>query len=100
MTTSIDLPPGADSSDDFAFWNDEFRIVSTEDRQIADLVVYATAVQLPDGTIKRDDPDDAPKVWIGYGGVDATGLTSAQARDLASTLVQLADIVDRWAVAR
>lgn len=96
MTTSIDLPPGADSSDDFAFWNGEFRIVSTEDRQIADLVVYATAVQLPDGTIKRDDPDDAPKVWIGYGGVDATGLTSAQAIELAANLVLLASTVREW----
>jgi len=96
VTTSIELPPGADSGDDFAFWDNQFRIVSTADRHVADIVVYATAVQLPDGAISRD-PDDAPKVWLGYGGVDGAGLTSAQAREIAGNLLQLADIVDQWA---
>jgi len=99
VTVGIELPAGAVAGDDFAFWDNEFRIVSTADHRISDIdvVAYATAVQLPDGTIATDARLEAPKVWLGPGGVDGTGLTSAQARELADTLVQLADLADHWA---
>lgn len=94
----IALPAGAASgADDWENWNFEYRVVSTADYKVTgtDVTVYATALQLPDGTV--DDgtgaAEEAPKVWIN----NEYGVTATQARELAARLCHLADVVDGWA---
>jgi hypothetical protein len=87
----VPLPNGAQTSDLWSNWNDELRVISTEDYEVDGFgtVLYASAIQFRDGTI--DLVDDTPKVWL-----DDTGLTAEKARELAGVISRLADIVDDW----
>lgn len=100
----VALPPGAVTSDEWEFWDHEYRVVSTEDYAVATwngstMKVYVSGIQLPDGTVddgSRADDGEQPKVWIEA----AYGMTSAQARELAELLGKLADVADQWVGAR
>lgn len=96
VPADVPLPVGAETSDLWTDWNNECRVIFTPDHPVGntDLAVYASAIQLADGTI--DDGSGAthepPRIWLGERG----GMSSGQARELAATLVQLASIVDQW----
>jgi len=95
--TDVPLPIGAETSDLWTDWNNECRVIFTPDHAVGDtdLVVYASAVQLTDGTVDNGTgtTHEPPRVWLGERG----GMSSVQARELAQTLMRLADIVDQWA---
>lgn len=100
MTASrleVALPKGATCSGDWESWGCAYRVISTPDYTVTGttVTVYAAAVQLPDGTVDDGNgpASEAPKVWIG----NDDGLTSEQARVLAYSLLELANIVDQWA---
>jgi hypothetical protein len=100
MTTTtphdVPVPPGARPDT----WQDDsplpYRILFGEIRAIdgldVDLVcVQATAVQFSDGRIDDGSVHEPPSIYLGD-----DGLTTAQARELAATLIEAADKVDGW----
>jgi uncharacterized protein YaaN involved in tellurite resistance len=69
MTTTtphVPLPPGTHVISDWDQWGHKYRVVSTAERRVetTNFLISTTAVQLPDGTIERDDADDRPSIWI------------------------------------
>jgi hypothetical protein len=97
--SEVPLPAGADAASTWEDWNGEFRCVSTQRRMIdgTTCAVWASAIQLPDGTIAdgtlEDGTDEEPLITVE--GQD--GVTTAQARELAQRLIDAADLLDGWA---
>ena len=90
-------PEGAEAD----AWQDNngelFRLVYKTSRGIAqrpDATVFLSAVQLGDGTIDKGDRLEPPVLYVDV--QDGRGLTSVQARSLATALVNAAAELDRW----
>jgi hypothetical protein len=101
MTTSnpyphVPLPAG---TEDDGIWTDDdpqpYRVIHGVPRGVTghELALQTSALQWADGSINTTD--DPPRVSIDIYYDD--GLTSAQARDLAASLIEAADEIDRWA---
>jgi hypothetical protein len=95
----VALPPGARALDQN--WQGmrpmPYRVLCGELRGVDGLninrvSVQTTAIQLLDGRIDDGSLYEAPHVYLGD---DA--LTSGQARELATALIEAADAADRWA---
>ncbi len=92
------IPAGVAKTDE---WQDDtplpYRVLLGELRNIDGgsdyTTVQATAVQFADGRIDDGSVHEAPQVYLGD---DA--LTSAQARELAAVLLEVAAQLDGWAV--
>ena len=103
MTTTnipdVPLPAGAYVQADWHDTGGQYRIVTTDARPVdaTDLIVSVSAVQLPDGSI---DKDESPLVWVDEQ-VDGRrcecfNITTAGARQLARALIAAAEQVDGW----
>ncbi|MBB5162492.1 hypothetical protein [Mycobacterium sp. AZCC_0083] len=96
---NITPPAGADTVD---IWEGEpaSRVIFGVDRTVTDhaVRVYASVVQLADGTIDDGAVDtDGPHVWVADGERSGLGaLNSDQARELAAVLLEAAAEVDGW----
>jgi hypothetical protein len=103
MTTTtnihdVPIPAGAAKTDE---WQDDsplpYRLLFGELRGVDGLhldrvSVQPTAVQFSDGRVDDGSVHEPPHVYLGD-----DGLSSSQARELASLLVEAADQADRWA---
>lgn len=75
-----------------------YRLLFGFDRTVTDhtVRVYASAVQLADGTTEEGSID-GPSVYVASGQASALEpLNSDQARELASALLEAAAEIDRW----
>ena len=110
MTTTDQRPNAPLPADthilcDWADADNEYRIISTFSRLIdseSRVLVSATAVQLPDGSIHDgDDEHEVPEVFIdeleddGYSCTRLT-ITRHSARKLAAALIETAALLDGW----
>ena len=59
-----------------------------------DVILFPTAVQLPDGSIDNGSRIEPPVVYVDV--TTERGLTAAQARALGAALVDAAALLDRW----
>jgi hypothetical protein len=89
------LPAGAEPDN---WWEDDpqdFRVVYGVSRGVEDhdLIVQTSALQYPDGSINTSDDPPRVSLDIHYD----SGLSSVQARELASVLIECADEIDGWA---
>jgi hypothetical protein len=101
--TSIDLanvplPTAASGADDWQLDDAQpYRVIFGTRPSIdgrPDVILFPTAVQLPDGSIDNGSRIEPPVVYI-----DVTtdrGLTAAQARALGAALGDAAALLDRW----
>jgi hypothetical protein len=96
----VPLPAGAVADDDaWALCDNECRMFRGPDRVVlngaAEIIaeVRTTGMQLSDGSV--DNGEDAPTIhiYVALGG----DLSSEQVRKLATTLIEAADEIDRWA---
>ncbi len=95
---TVPLPPGAEANEgDWATWGNQFRILHGPTRTVMkDVLVHATAVQLPDGSLEHDDGQggEAPSVTVNCNWSE--NLSVAVARELAAAILAAADEVDAW----
>jgi hypothetical protein len=90
----VPLPPGAQGD----IWADDdpqaYRVIYGVPRGVTghELALQTSALQYADGSINTTDDPPRVSLDIHY---DA-GLTSAQARELAASLIEAADEVDGW----
>ena len=96
----VPIPTGARPD----IWQDDapmpYRVLLGEVRgvdgiDIDRVSVQPTAVQFSDGRVDDGSVHEPPHVYLGD-----DGLSSSQARELASLLVEAADQADRWAQLR
>lgn len=94
-TPDVPTPPGAEPDN---WWDDDpqdFRVLYGVSRGVDDhkLIVQTSALQYRDGSINTSDDPPRVSVDIHYD----SGLSSSQARELASVLLEAAAEVDGWA---
>lgn len=95
----VALPPGADSASTWEDWDMAFRLFYGASRLVPDATgatiaeVRAVGIQLRDGSVAVHG-SDAPSIDV-YTYTDS-GLTAAQARELAVALLQAAAELDGW----
>jgi hypothetical protein len=102
MTTTMTNPyphvPVPAGAEDDGTWEDDepqpYRVIYGVPRGVVghELTLQTSALQYADGSINTTD--DPPRVSLDIHEDD--GLTSAQARDLAASLIEAADEVDGW----
>jgi hypothetical protein len=99
MTTTYDVPvPDGAEAD---VWEDNtpqpYRVLYGVSRGLLDrddVIVGTTAVQYRDGRIDDGSIEECPKVYVETN--NDSGLSSAQARQLAAHIIDCADEIDRW----
>lgn len=96
-TDDLSLPEAARADD----WEDHdgqhFRLIFSTCRGIdsrPDVILYASAVQLADGSIDNGNQIEQPVLYIDV--KEERGLTAVQARALGTALVNAAARLDRW----
>jgi hypothetical protein len=94
LYAAVALPAGTSAD----FWQDDAipnRTLLGEVRVInghrCEVHVQPTALQFSDGRIDDGSFHEPPQLYI-----NDTGLTTTQARELAATLIEVADEVDGW----
>lgn len=94
----VALPPDADDTDIDEWQPDEdgkpaYRLVWSRSYNPQRFDIRVVVVQFEDGSIAdgKDDPDDAPLVYIG-----GDEHLPADARAIAAAITRAADLADRW----
>ena len=96
--TNVPLPTAASGADDWQHGDSQpHRVIFGTSPHIdgrPDVILFPTAVQLPDGSIDNGSRIEPPVVYIDV--TTERGLTAAQARALGAALGDAAALLDRW----